>query len=131
MKSELDGLTERIIGAAIAVHRHLGPGLLESTYEGCLAFELVDRGLSIERQKELPVVYRSMAIDCGYRVDILVERQVILELKAVECLLPIHEAQLQSYLRLSGCTVGLLINFNVDVLVDGLRRRVNRFADTH
>ena len=125
MNEELNKLTEAIIGAAIAVHRELGPGLLESAYEACLEFELKERGYRVERQKELPVVYRGLKVDCGYRLDLLVEDAVILELKAVDSLLPIHEAQLISYLKLSGKKVGLLINFNVTQLTKGIRRRVN------
>ncbi|MBI4083446.1 MAG: GxxExxY protein [Candidatus Lambdaproteobacteria bacterium] len=122
-------ITEQIIGAAIDVHRELGPGLLESTYEACLQFELVERGLQVERQKGLPVVYRDVRIDCGYRIDLLVERRVIVELKAVAQLEPIHEAQLLSYLKLSGCHVGLLINFNVKLLKNGIRRLVNELKE--
>jgi GxxExxY protein len=125
MEEKLNAITERIIAAAIAVHRALGPGLLESAYEACLAFELAKRGLEIERQKGLPITYRGVNVDCGYRIDLLVEGAVVVELKAVERLEPIHEAQLLSYLKLSGCKVGLLINFNVKVLKDGLRRMVN------
>jgi len=124
-KERLNQITEGIIGAAIKVHRDLGPGLLESAYETCLAFELVERGLKVEQQKPLPVVYREVKLDCGYRLDILVEEAVIVEVKAVDRLAPIHKAQLLSYLRLSGCKVGLLINFNVKVLKDGIRRVVN------
>ena len=129
-QERLNATTEGIIGAAIAVHRDLGPGLLESAYEACLAFELADRGLNVERQKPLPVIYREVELDCGYRVDLLVEGDVIVEVKAVGDLAPIHEAQLLSYLRLSGCKVGLLINFNVRVLTDGVRRLVNGFPDS-
>jgi GxxExxY protein len=107
VREELNGITQRVIGAAIAVHRQLGPGLLESTYEACLEYELTGQGLSVERQKVLPVVYRDVRLDCGYRIDLLVEGKVILELKAVDDLLPIHEAQVLSYLKLSGCKVGL------------------------
>lgn len=121
----INKITETIIGAAIAVHKSLGPGLLESAYETCLAFELADRGLSVERQKALPVIYRDVKLDCGYRLDLLVEEKVIVELKAIDRLLPIHSAQLLSYLKLSGCKVGLLINFNVKVLKSGLRRIIN------
>ena len=117
-------ITKQIIGAAIEVHRALGPGLLESTYEACLAFELAKRGLRIEEQRAIPVVYQSVKLDCGYRIDLLVNKKVIVEIKAVESLLPIHEAQLLSYLKLSGCKVGLLINFNVRVLRVGLKRLV-------
>lgn len=126
---ELNRLTEAIIQAAIEVHRTLGPGLLESAYEACLAFELAQRGLKVERQKPLPVVYKDVRLDCGYRLDLLVEDKVIVEIKAVDQLLPVHEAQLLSYLRLSGCRVGLLINFNVKVLRSGIRRLVNDFPD--
>jgi len=108
----------------MAVHRELGPGLLESAYEACLAYELAELGLTVERQKALPVEYRGVKVDCGYRIDLLVERKVIIELKAVERLEPIHRAQLLSYLKLSGCKVGLLINFNVKVLKNGIRRLV-------
>ena len=129
-KERLNRITESIIGAAIEVHRNLGPGLLESAYETCLAFELVECGLKVEQQKPLPVVYREVKLDCGYRLDLLVEEAVIVEVKAVDRLAPIHQAQLLSYLRLSGCKVGLLINFNVKVLKDGIRRVVNDFPDS-
>ncbi|MBW1791756.1 MAG: GxxExxY protein [Deltaproteobacteria bacterium] len=123
---EINAITESVIGAAIAVHRELGPGLLESAYEACLAYELlVERRLAVERQKALPVVYRGVNVDCGYRIDLLVERKVIIELKAVARLVPIHQAQLLSYLKLSGCKVGLLINFNVKILKNGIRRLIN------
>lgn len=125
MKERLNGITEEVIGSAIAVHRALGPGLLESAYEACLAYELAERGLAIERQKALPVTYRGVHVDCGYRIDLLVEGLVVVELKAVEKLDPIHEAQLLSYLKLSGCRVGLLINFNVKMLKEGIHRMVN------
>ncbi len=124
MGREINRITESIIGAALAVHRELGPGLLESAYEACLAFELAERGLTFEKQKGMPLTYRGAKIDCGYRIDFLVEREVVIELKAVDRLEPIHEAQLLSYLRLSGCKVGLLINFNVMKLRDGIRRLV-------
>jgi len=129
-KERLNRITESIIGAAIEVHRALGPGLLESAYEACLTFELMQRGLKVEQQKPLPVVYREVKLDCGYRLDLLVEEAVIVEVKAVDRLAPIHQAQLLSYLRLSGCKVGLLINFNVKVLKDGIRRVVNDFPDS-
>ena len=124
---KLNHITDQVIGAAIEVHRALGPGLLESAYEACLTFELAQRGLKVEPQKPLPVVYKEVHLDCGYRLDLLVANAVIVEIKAVESLAPIHQAQLLSYLRLSGCKVGLLINFNVKVLKDGLRRLVNDF----
>ena len=117
-------LTHAIIGAAIEVHRQLGPGLLESAYEECLARELTIRSVSFERQKALPVVYKGVKLDCGYRLDLLAEGRVIVELKAVEALAPIHDAILLTYLRLSGCRIGLLINFNCATLKNGIRRRV-------
>jgi len=123
--AKLNGITDEVIGAAVAVHRQLGPGLLESAYEACLAYELSERGLFVERQKALPIKYRGVELDCGYRLDLLVSEQVIIELKAVDRLDPIHQAQLLSYLKLSGCKVGLLINFNVKVLKNGIRRLVN------
>jgi len=115
-------LTEKIIGAAMEVHRALGPGLLESAYEACLVYELAQRGLKVEQQKPIPLVYKSVRLDRGYRLDLLVENTIIIEIKAVEELHPIHEAQLISYLKLSGFRVGLLINFNVRLLKDGIRR---------
>ena len=114
-----------IVDACYRIHTGLGPGLLESAYEACLVYELVRRGLRVEQQKSLPVFYKEVHLDVGYRLDILVEGSVIIELKAVEKLLPIHEAQLLSYLKLSGCRVGLLINFNAPVLKQGIRRLVN------
>jgi len=127
MSQDLNAITYQIIGAAMDVHRTLGPGLLESAYESCLAFELTERGLAVERQKPLPVVYKDITLDCGYRLDLLVEDAVVVELKAVDRLAAIHEAQTLSYLRLSGGKVGLLINFNVRVLKSGIRRLVNNF----
>jgi GxxExxY protein len=130
MKAELNSLTNTIIGAAIAVHHELGPGMLESAYEACLAYELLDRGSFVERQKTLPLVYRGQAIDCGYRMDLLIDRLVVVEVKSIERFERVHSAQLLSYLRLSGCKVGLLINFNVKWLVeDGVKRVVNGFPD--
>ena len=125
----LDGITDQVIGAAIEVHRRLGPGLLESAYETCLAFELIECGLEIEQQKALPVVYREVKLDIGYRLDLLVDNKVIIEVKSVDRLVPIHQAQLLSYLKLSGCTVGLLINFNVQVLKQGVKRVVNNYPE--
>ena len=119
---ENDRLTERIIGFAIEVHRYLGPGLLESAYEECLCYELDHGGLAFRRQVPLPVVYKSMRLDCGYRMDIVVEGQAIVEIKAVERLLPIHEAQVLTYMKLSGITTGLLLHFNTSVLKEGLSR---------
>ena len=129
MGYNLSEITKTIIGAAIAVHRELGPGLLESAYEACLTYELAGKNLKIERQKGLSITYRGIQLDCGYRIDLLVEDNVIVEIKAVERLEPIHEAQLLSYLKLSGCKVGLLINFNVNILKQGIRRFVNNFSD--
>jgi len=105
-KEEIDGLTEAIIGAAIDVHRAIAPGLLESAYEACLAYELQSRGLEIEQQKPLPLVYRDVRLECGYRLDLLVNRLVVVEIKAVDHLLPVHQAQMLSYLKLTGCPVG-------------------------
>ena len=124
MKHDCQDLTHAIIGAAIEVHRVLGPALLEYAYEECLAQEFTLRGLPFERQKPLPVVYKGMKLECGYRVDLLVDGRVVVELKAVEGLAPIHDAILLTYLRLSGCKIGLLVNFHVAVLKDGIRRRV-------
>ncbi len=127
---ELNQITDKIIGAAIKVHRTLGPGLLESAYEACLAFELVEAGLSVEQQKPLPLVYNDVKLDCGYRLDLLVNGKVVVEVKAIEKLAPIHQAQLLSYLKLSGCKVGLIINFNVLILKEGIHRGVNNFPDS-
>jgi GxxExxY protein len=129
-KDRLDQLTRRIIGAAIRVHTGLGPGLLESAYQACLAFELRSDGFTVEEQKPLPVTYRDVKLDCGYRLDLLVENEIVVEIKALEHLAPIHDAQLLSYLRLSGKRVGLLINFHVRILKDGLKRIVNEFPDS-
>ncbi|MGH9557490.1 MAG: GxxExxY protein [Terriglobales bacterium] len=129
-EENLNQLTREIIGAAIQVHRALGPGLLESAYEACLVYELSQRGLRVEQQKPLPVVYRAVQLECGYRLDLLVESSVIVEIKSVEELAPIHGVQLLSYLRLSGVKVGLLINFNERVLKNGIRRIVNNFPSS-
>jgi GxxExxY protein len=117
-----DKITETIIGAAIEVHRHLGPGLLESTYETCLVHELSGFGLSVVRQKPLPVRYKGLVLEDSYRPDLIVAERVIAEIKAVSSLLPVHTAQLLTYLRLTGLKVGLLINFNVSVLKNGIKR---------
>lgn len=116
------GLTEAIIGAAIEVHRELGPGLLETAYQVCLSQEFQLRGLTFEREKPLLIDYKNLRVDCAYRLDFIVAEKVIVELKAVDVMLPIHEAQLLTYLKLTGCRVGLLINFNVSVLRKGIRR---------
>jgi GxxExxY protein len=117
-------LTEAVIGAMIEVHKHLGPGLLESAYHQCLCHELALRGLSFEREKPLPVIYKGTKLDCGYRIDLIVEGKLIVDLKAIDALAPIHEAQLLTHMRLANVRVGLLANFNVKVLKDGLMRRV-------
>lgn len=119
---EINRITEKIIGAAIEVHRTLGPGLLESTYQACPAYELRQRGLDVETEKELPVVCKGVKLDCGYRIDLRVNQTIIVELKAVDEVTPVYEAQLLSYLKLSGCPVGLLINFNVRHLTQGIKR---------
>jgi len=124
---QLNAITEQIIGAAMDVHRVIGPGLLESAYEACLAFELRARGFRVEQQKPLPVVYKQVKLDCGYRLDMVVNDLVIVEIKAVEKLNAVHEAQLLSYLRLLSCRVGLLLNFHCTMLKHGIRRVVNDF----
>jgi GxxExxY protein len=130
MKDQLNATTEQIIGAAIKVHKTLGPGLLESAYEACLELELVEQGLRVERRKALALEYGSVAIDCAYRMDFVVNGEVIVECKAVERLTDVHEAQILSYLKMSKLTVGLLINFNVKWLVnEGLKRFVNGFPE--
>jgi GxxExxY protein len=122
MAFENDRLTEKVIGLAIEVHRQLGPGLLESAYEECLCLELQEAGLAFRRRAPLPITYKSVRLDCGYRLDLLIEDQLILELKSVEGLLPIHEAQVLTYMKLSGVRTGLLLNFNSAVLKNGIRR---------
>ncbi|MBU0718908.1 MAG: GxxExxY protein [Planctomycetes bacterium] len=122
--SEHDPLTGAIIGAAIEVHRELGPGLLESAYEECLAYELTQAGLAFRRQVALPVSYKQVRVEVGFRADLIVEGQVVVELKAVDRLAPVHEAQLLTYLRLTGLKTGLILNFNVPVLRDGIVRMV-------
>ena len=124
-KDPLNHVTSGLIGAAIDVHRALGPELLESAYEACLAYELIQREMKVEQQKPLPLIYRDVQLDCGYRIDLLVDDAVTLEIKSVDSLTPIHQAQLLSYLKLSGCEVGLLINFNVKLLKQGIVRMVN------
>jgi GxxExxY protein len=119
---EINQLTEKIIGCAIEVHKRLGPGLLESAYEECLSYELKCAGLAIERQVPVPVVYKDIKLECGYRIDILVEKAVIIELKAIETLAPVHEAQILTYMKFANKTMGLLINFNVTLLKNGIKR---------
>jgi GxxExxY protein len=123
-KTVIDTLSNRIIGSAIEVHKTLGPGLLESAYEECLCCELGIVGIEFERQISLPVTYKNTKLDCGYRLDVVVEKAIILELKAVETLLPIHEAQLLTYLKLSGIRLGMLLNFNVPYMKNGIKRMV-------
>jgi GxxExxY protein len=125
----VDGITDQIIGAAIEVHRETGPGLLESAYEECLCYELSQLKLGFQRQVPLPVVYKGIKLDCGYKMDLLVEDTVIVELKTVEQLIPVHSAQLLTYLKISGKPVGLLMNFNEAVLRKGLKRLVNDFIE--
>jgi GxxExxY protein len=125
VNQKINQITEKIIGCAISVHRSLGPGLLESAYEECLCFELTQNKLEFDRQVPLPVIYKGVKLDCGYRIDVVVENLVIVELKAVERILPVHEAQLLSYLKLYDKKIGLLINFHVPILKSGLKRIVN------
>jgi GxxExxY protein len=121
---EFDPLSNMVIGAAIDVHRILGPGMLESAYEECLSYELSKQRVTFERQRSVPVIYKNIKLDCGYRMDLLVENSVIVELKSVDTLLPVHEAQILTYMRFAGMKIGLLINFNVTVLKNGIRRYV-------
>ena len=119
---EINKITEKIIGCAIEVHRELGPGLLESAYEECLAYELRQAGLNVERQVSVPVIYRDVKLDYGYRIDILVEKAVVIELKTVDVINPVHEAQILTYMKFSNKATGLLINFNVMRLKEGIKR---------
>ena len=119
-----NAFSKRIIGAAIEVHRHTGPGLLESAYEACLAYEFALRDIPCERQKPVPLTYKNVQLDCGFRLDFLVGGLVVVELKAVNELAPIHDAQVLTYLRLTGCKLGLLLNFNVPMMRDGIKRLV-------
>ncbi len=123
---KINELTSKIIGAAIEVHRQLGPGLLESAYEACLEYELKQAKLDVERQKPLPIVYKEIHLDHGYRIDLLVNQQVVVELKVADAITDVHEAQILSYLKFSGCKIGLLFNFNVKILKDGGIRRFIR-----
>ena len=121
---KFEDLSNRVIGLALDVHRELGPGLLESTYKQCLAYELSKAEINFELEKEVPVNYKDVHLDCGYRIDLLVDKKLILELKCVEKLLPIHEAQILTYMKLSEIKIGLLINFNVLMLKNGIKRFV-------
>ena len=123
---DLNKLSSRIIGAAIEVHKTIGPGLLESTYEECLCHEFGLQGIKYHRQVNFPVCYKKKELDCGYRVDVLVERSIILELKAVDAIAPIHKAQLLTYLKISDLQLGFLLNFNVPVMKNGIHRMVNK-----
>ena len=118
-------ISEKIIGCAIQVHRELGPGLLESSYEECLYYELVQSGMLVEKQKPLPLIYKEVKLDCGYRLDLIVENKVVTEVKAVEALNDVHMAQVLTYLKLSRCKLGLLMNFNVVLMKSGIKRVVN------
>jgi GxxExxY protein len=118
-------MTAMIIGAAMEVHRAVGPGLLENAYQACLVQELADRGLHLEVQKALPIIYKNVYVSHGYRIDILVEHQIIVEVKAVDRLLPVHVAQVLAYLKLTGCPIGLVLNFNTVRLADGIKRVIN------
>ena len=124
IQSARDSLTESVIGFAIEVHRTLGPGLLESAYQECLCYELKANAIAFGRQVALPVIYKTVKLDCGYRMDLVVDNLLVVELKTVEKILPIHEAQLLTYLRLSGMRTGLLLNFNTAVLKNGIKRMV-------
>jgi len=126
---EINKVTETIIGASIEVHKALGPGLLESAYEECLCHELSLKHLQFFRQKRLPLTYKGIQLDCGYRIDLFVEEQVIVELKTIDQLSSIHDAQLLTYMKLTNSSVGLLINFNVPVLINGIRRKVLNHVD--
>jgi GxxExxY protein len=129
MTTDINKLSSKVIGAAIEVHRHLGPGLLESAYEECLCHELDLRNTGYERQKALPVIYKGKGLDCGYRLDIVVDNQLIVELKSVEKIEPIHRAQLLTYLKLSDIRLGLILNFNVTMMKDGIVRIVNDLTE--
>jgi GxxExxY protein len=126
----LTGITGQINGAAIAVHRELGPGLLETAYQACLEYELLQRHMNFQRQVKVPIVYQGVYIDCGYKLDLLVEERVIVEVKSVDRLAPIHSAQMITYLRLRRCPTGLLLNFNVTSMRQGIRRLTNRSLQT-
>jgi len=118
----INEITGKIIGCAIEVHKYLGPGLLESAYEECLFYELQNAGLKVERQKSVPIIYKEIKLDCGYRIDLLVENQIIIELKTVDILAPVHEAQILTYMKFANKNLGLLINFNVTILKNGIKR---------
>ena len=121
---DFDNLSNQVLGCALAVHKTLGPGLLEGAYESALAYELSTAGIMVQRQVDVPVVYKEVKLDCGFRIDLLVEKRLVIELKSVARLLPLHEAQLLTYLKLTGCRIGLLINSNVRLLKNGIKRLV-------
>ncbi len=127
MNKEPNYISQKIIGAAIEIHRNIGPGLFESIYEECLCYELEVQRINFERQKYIPVVYKEKTFDTGFRADLVVEQMVVVELKSVTTLLPVHESQILNYLRLSKLKLGLLINFNVPILKEGIKRIVNNF----
>jgi len=124
---EINEITSEIINKSIKVHRVLGPGLLESAYKECLCFELNKSGLYIEKEKALPLIYEDVKLDCGYRIDIMVENKVIIEVKSVDALIDIHMAQILTYLKLTNSKIGLLINFNVELLKNGIKRCINKY----
>ncbi|MDP8202643.1 MAG: GxxExxY protein [Candidatus Tenebribacter burtonii] len=124
-REKLEKIGKQIVDSAYHVHKELGPGLLESAYERCIVVELIDRGLKVERQVKLPIVYKEKILENGYRLDLLVENEIIIELKTVDYILPVHVAQLISYLKLSGKQLGYLINFKVDLIKNGIQRKVN------
>lgn len=127
---KIDAIAAEIVDSALKIHKELGPGLLESAYEACMQHELVKRGLTVERQKAQPVRYDGLTIDAGYRLDLVVNDEVVIELKSVEQTLPIHQAQLLTYLKLSDKSLGFLINFNVPLIKDGIRRLANHFKES-
>ena len=129
-RSSLNSITSQIIGLAIKVHRLMGPGLLESVYVTCLCYELKKSGLIVEREKVVPLFYEGIRLDQSYRLDLLVQEKIIVEIKAVESITAVHRAQLLSYLKLTDCPIGLLINFNVELLKEGICRMVNNFSET-
>jgi GxxExxY protein len=125
-KEEIELVATQLVDSMLAVHRELGPGLLESTYQACLAYELRDRGIEVRCEVELPVKYRGLEIEAGYRIDMLVADCIVIENKSVQALVPIHEAQLLTYMKLSGCRLGFLVNWNVPLIKDGIKRIVNK-----
>lgn len=125
-KEEIELVAKQLVDSMLAVHRELGPGLLESTYQACLAYELRDRGVEVRCEVELPVKYKGLAIEAGYRIDMMVADCIVIENKSVQALVPIHEAQLLTYMKLSGCRLGFLVNWNVPLVKDGIKRMVNK-----